>query len=354
MIKKYILIVNMNSNKVQVITGFIVTIIIIGVILAIYYSTRAKKGVTVSVEEKVPNISISGANIAKKTETYMLMTEYYDLPELSKQVKIDVTVTISNSYLIETLKIRRTNGINISEQILDISDGTKTVSFEALTDENMASESGHTIELIYTTYLNTTEVIGASDTVTISEEQLSLATVEGSGSITLTVNNTGLQSDVRITKNYVVITLGTTDIFAGKKVYFASVPGTSKGFKIMDTGSDVIIGKTFYIFEAGNKKIIGTESSETASIEYITYTGGSVSLSAKNVDFQNKLFDITFGSAVLAPPSYTPPPTVYTPPTAPPGVNCSGRVYQNCMDVGCFWYDDNERDPYCSTSSYDD
>ena len=81
----------MNSNKVQAITGFIVTIIIIGIILAIYYSTRVKKGVTVSVEEKVPNISISGANIAKKTtETYMLMTEYYDLPELSKQVKIDV------------------------------------------------------------------------------------------------------------------------------------------------------------------------------------------------------------------------------------------------------------------------
>lgn len=287
----------MNSNKVQAITGFIVTIIIIGVILAIYFSTRTKKSDTGTVEEKVPNISISGINLANKnTETYMLMTEYYDLPELSKQVKIDVTVTISDSYLIETLKIRRTNGTNISEQNLDISDGTKTVSFEALTDENMAS--GHTIEVIYTTYLNTTEVIGASDTVTISVEQLSLASVEGSSPITLTVDNTGLQSDVRITRNYVVITLGTTDIFAGKKVYFAPVPGTIKGFKIMDTGSDVIIGKTFYIFEAGNKKIIGTEPSETASIEYITYTGGSVSLSAKKVNFQNKLFDVSFGAAV--------------------------------------------------------
>jgi hypothetical protein len=285
----------MNSNKVQAITGFIVTIIIIGVILAIYFSTRTKKSDTGTVEEKVPNISISGVNLAKKTETYMLMTEYYDLPELSKQVNIDVTVTISDSYLIETLKIKRTNGTNISEKNLDISDGTKTVSFEALTDENMAS--GHTIEVIYTTYLNTTEVIGASGTITISEEQLSLATVEGSGSITLTVN-TGLQSDVRITKNYVVITLGTTDIFAGKKVYFAPVTGTSKGFKIMDTGSDVIIGKTFYIFDAGNKKVIGTEPSETASIEYITYTGGSISLSAKNVDFQNKLFDVSIGEGV--------------------------------------------------------
>lgn len=286
----------MNSNKVQVITGFIVTIIIIGVILAIYFSTRTKKSDTGTVEEKVPNISISGVNLAKKTETYMLMTEYYNLPELSKQVQIDVTVTISDSYLIETLKIKRTNGTNISEINLDITDGTKTVSFEALTDENMASE--HTIEVIYTTYLNTTEVIGASGTVTISEEQLSLATVEGSGPITLTVNTTGLQSDVRITKNYVVITLGTTDIFAGKTVYFAPVTGTDKGFKIMDTGSDVIIGKTFYIFEAGNKKIIGTEPSESANIEYITYTGGSVSLSAKNVNFQNKLFDVSIGEGV--------------------------------------------------------
>jgi hypothetical protein len=290
MIKKYILIVNMNSNKVQVITGFIVTIIIIGVILAIYFSTRAKKGVTVSVEEKVPNISISGANIAKKTETYMLMTEYYNLPELSKKVKIDVTVNISDSYLIETLKIKRTNGKNISEKILVISDGAKSVSFEALTGENMASE--HTIEVIYTTSLNTTEVIGASATVTISEEHLSLATVEGSGPITLSVNTTGLQSDVKITKNYVVIRLGNTDIFAGKKVYFA--PGTGKGFKIMNTGSDVINGKTFYIFEAGTKKIIGTEPSDSANIKYITYTGGSVSLSEKKLNFKNKLFDVSF------------------------------------------------------------
>ena len=298
----------MNSNKVQAITGFIVTIIIIGVILAIYFSTSTKKSDTGTVEEKVPNISISGINLANKnTETYMLMTEYYDLPELSKQVKIDVIVTISDSYLIETLKIRRTNGTNISEQNLDISDGTKTVSFEALTDENMASGSGHTIEVIYTTYLNTTEVIGASDTVTISVEQLSLASVEGSGSITLTVDNTGLQSDVRITRNYVVITLGTTDIFAGKKVYFS--PASGNGFKIMGASGNslnVVNGKIFYILAAGNKNMIATTATETTATEYLTYTNNTLSLSIKTINFQNKLFDITFGSAVPAPPSVSP------------------------------------------------
>jgi hypothetical protein len=295
MIKKYILIVNMNSNKVQVITGFIVTIIIIGVILAIYFSTRAKKGVTVSVEEKVPNISISGANIAKKTETYMLMTEYYNLPELSKQITLNTTINITDSYLIETLKIKRTNGTFVYEEdLINISDGAQTVSFEALDGENMAST--HTIEVFYTTYVSGSQILGASGTISISEDKLSVAAGE-SDSISLNVSQP-LTTVSKITTNYAVIKFNGTNIFPDKAVYFTPVSTTTNGFKIMGTGTTIIEGRTFYIYAAGNMKMIATEATESANTEFLTYISGVFTLSTKKISFQNKLFDISYGAAV--------------------------------------------------------
>ena len=289
-------------NKKTAITGFILTIIIIGVILAIYFGTRKTND-----PEKEPIISISSAELAaqSETETYKLMTEYYDLPELSKGVEIKTTINVKDSYLIKTLKITRTNGSNVDEQNVPISDGDKTISFKPKPNENMAVT--HTIKVTYTTLVSDTVKDGPSATIAISEDQLSLASTSKSGDISLTVGNPSLSNNVLFTKNYVTIKLGSIDIFPSQQIYFS--PASGNGFKIMGASGNslnVVNGKIFYILAAGNKNMIATTATETTATEYLTYTNNTLSLSIKTINFQNKLFDITFGSAVPAPPSVSP------------------------------------------------
>ena len=285
-------------NKKTVITGFILTIIIIGVILAIYFGTRKTND-----PEKEPIISISSAELAAQseteTETYKMMTEYYDLPELSKGVEIKTTINVKDSYLIKTLKITRTNGSNVDEQNVPISDGDKTISFRPKPNENMAVT--HTIKVTYTTLVSDTVKDGPSATIAISEDQLSLASTSKSGDISLTVGNPSLSNNVLFTKNYVTIKLGSIDIFPSQKIYFS--PASGNGFKIMGASGNslnVVNGKIFYILAAGNKNMIATTATETTATQYLTYTNNTLSLSSKTINIQNKLFDITFGSAVPA------------------------------------------------------
>ena len=298
------------KTKITAITGFMVTIIIIGVILAIYFGTRSGK----STEEKEPIISISSAKLAaqSETETYQMMTEYYNLPELSKGVEIKATINVKDSYLIKTLKITRTNGSNVDEQNVPISDGDKTISFKPKPNENMAAT--HTIKVTYTTLVSDTVKDGPSATIAISEDQLSLASTSKSGDVSLTVGNPSLSTNVLFTKNYVTIKLGSIDIFPNQKIYFS--PASGNGFKIMGASGNslnVVNGKVFYILAAGNKNMIATTATETAATRYLTYTNNTLSLSNKTTNFQNKLFDITFGSAVSAPSTsssgYGSPPT---------------------------------------------
>ena len=301
-------------NKKTVITGFILTIIIIGVILAIYFGTRKTND-----PEKEPIISISSAELVaqSETETYKMMTEYYDLPELSKGVEIKTTINVKDSYLIKTLKITRTNGSNVDEQNVPISDGDKTISFKPKPNENMAVS--HTIKVTYTTLVSDTVKDGPSATIAISEDQLSLASTSKSGDISLTVGNPSLSNNVLFTKNYVTIKLGSIDIFPSQQIYFS--PASGNGFKIMGASGNslnVVNGKIFYILAAGNKNMIATTATETTATEYLTYTNNTLSLSIKTINFQNKLFDITFGSAVPAPPSSTPTPPPSSTPTPPP------------------------------------
>ena len=291
------------KTTITAITGFIVTIIIIGVILAIYFGTRTKKDVTGTTEEKEPIISISSAKLAAQseteTETYQMMTEYYDLPELSKGVEIRATINVKDSYLIKTLKITRTNGNNVDEKNVPISDGDHIISFKPKPNENMAVT--HTIKVTYTTLVSDTVKDGPSATIAISEDQLSLASTSKSGDVSLTVGNPSLSTNVLFTKNYVTIKLGSIDIFPNQKIYFS--PASGNGFKIMGaTGNslNVVNGKVFYILAAGNKNMIATTATETTATKYLTYTNNTLSLSSKTINFQNKLFDITFGSAVPA------------------------------------------------------
>ena len=291
-------------NKKTAITGFILTIIIIGVILAIYFGTRKTND-----PEKEPIISISSAELAAQseteTETYKMMTEYYDLPELSKGVEIKTTINVKDSYLIKTLKITRTNGSNVDEQNVPISDGDKTISFRPKPNENMAVT--HTIKVTYTTLVSDTVKDGPSATIAISEDQLSLASTSKSGDVSLTVGNPSLSNNVLFTKNYVTIKLGSIDIFPSQKIYFS--PASGNGFKIMGASGNslnVVNGKIFYILAAGNKNMIATTATETTATEYLTYTNNTLSLSIKTINIQNKLFDITFGGAVqVVPKPYT-------------------------------------------------
>jgi hypothetical protein len=307
-------------NKKTVITGFILTIIIIGVILAIYFGTRKTND-----PEKEPIISISSAELAaqSETETYKMMTEYYDLPELSKGVEIKTTINVKDSYLIKTLKITRTNGSNVDEQNVPISDGDKTISFKPKPNENMAVT--HTIKVTYTTLVSDTVKDGPSATIAISEDQLSLASTSKSGDVSLTVGNPSLSNNVLFTKNYVTIKLGSIDIFPSQQIYFS--PASGNGFKIMGASGNslnVVNGKIFYILAAGNKNMIATTATETPATEYLTYTNNTLSLSIKTINFQNKLFDITFGSAVPAPPSSTPTPPSVSPYYKTGSYDCTG------------------------------
>ena len=307
-------------NKKTAITGFILTIIIIGVILAIYFGTRKTND-----PEKEPIISISSAELAaqSETETYKMMTEYYDLPELSKGVEIKTTINVKDSYLIKTLKITRTNGSNVDEQNVPISDGDKTISFRPKPNENMAVS--HTIKVTYTTLVSDTVKDGPSATIAISEDQLSLASTSKSGDISLTVGNPSLSNNVLFTKNYVTIKLGSIDIFPSQQIYFS--PASGNGFKIMGASGNslnVVNGKIFYILAAGNKNMIATTATETPATEYLTYTNNTLSLSIKTINFQNKLFDITFGSAVPAPPSSTPTPPSVSPYYKTGSYDCTG------------------------------
>ena len=299
------------KTTITAITGFIVTIIIIGVILAIYFGTRTKKDVTGTTEEKEPIISISSAKLAAQseteTETYQMMTEYYDLPELSKGVEIRATINVKDSYLIKTLKITRNN---VDEKNVPISDGDHIISFKPKPNENMAVT--HIIKVTYTTLVSDTVKDGPSATIAISEDQLSLASTSKSGDVSLTVGNPSLSTNVLFTKNYVTIKLGSINIFPGQQIYFS--PASGNGFKIMGaTGNslNVVNGKVFYILAAGNKNMIATTATETTATQYLTYTNNTLSLSSKTINFQNKLFDITFGSTVSPPTSssgYYPPP----------------------------------------------
>ena len=309
-------------NKKTAITGFILTIIIIGVILAIYFGTRKTND-----PEKEPIISISSAELAAQseteTETYKMMTEYYDLPELSKGVEIKTTINVKDSYLIKTLKITRTNGSNVDEQNVPISDGDKTISFKPKPNENMAVT--HTIKVTYTTLVSDTVKDGPSATIAISEDQLSLASTSKSGDVSLTVGNPSLSNNVLFTKNYVTIKLGSIDIFPSQQIYFS--PASGNGFKIMGASGNslnVVNGKIFYILAAGNKNMIATTATETTATEYLTYTNNTLSLSIKTINFQNKLFDITFGSAVPAPPSSTPTPPSVSPYYKTGSYDCTG------------------------------
>jgi hypothetical protein len=242
------------------------------------------------------------------------MTEYYDLPELSKGVEIKTTINVKDSYLIKTLKITRTNGSNVDVQDVPISDGDKTISFKPKPNENMAVS--HTIKVTYTTAVSDTVKDGPSATIAISEDQLSLASTSKSGDVSLTVSDPSLSNNVLFTKNYVTIKLGTTDIFPEQQIYFS--PASGNGFKIMGASGNslnIVNGKVFYILAAGNKNMIATTATETPATEYLTYTDNTLSLSIKTINFQNKLFDITFGSAVPAPPSSTPTPSSTPSPT---------------------------------------
>ena len=95
---------------------FLITVIVIGIIFYIYFLRTGKKPAPAPSdigEEKLPTISMSAA-IEKPTsvEEYGMMTEYYntdDLAELSKNVRIKLTLIIEKAFLITKITIKRTN-----------------------------------------------------------------------------------------------------------------------------------------------------------------------------------------------------------------------------------------------------
>lgn len=284
-------------SKNSTIIGLGIFVVLLVIVLIIYLFTRPGK----PTEEKEPIISISSVNLAKQskteTETYKTMTEYYDLPELSKGLEIKTTINVKDSYLIKTFKITRTNGSIVDVQDIPISDGDKIIYFKPKPNENMAVT--HTIKVTYTTFISDTVKDGPSTTVSISEEQLSLASVNKSGDVSLLVGDQSLSTNVIFMKNYVTVKLGTTDIFPDQRVYFS--PASGNGFKIMGAEGNslnVVDAKIFYILAAGNKNMIATTETETPYTQYLTYTDNTLSLSNKTTNFQNKLFDISFGDAI--------------------------------------------------------
>jgi hypothetical protein len=296
MIKK-MLYYNSKMSKNSTIIGLGIFVVLLVIVLIIYLFTRPSK----PTEEKEPIISISSVKLAKQseteTETYKTMTEYYDLPELSKGLEIKTTINVKDSYLIKTFKITRTNGSNVDVQDIPISDGDKIIYFKPKPNENMAVT--HTIKVTYTTFVSDTVKDGPSTTVSISEEQLSLASVNKSSDVSLLVGDQSISTNVIFMKNYVTVKLGTTDIFLYQRVYFS--PASGNGFKIIGAEGnsfDVVDGKIFYILAAGNKNMIATTATETPDTQYLTYTDNTLSLSNKTTNFQNKLFDISFGDAI--------------------------------------------------------
>ena len=288
---------NSKMSKNSTIIGLGIFVVLLVIVLIIYLFTRPGK----PTEEKEPIISISSVNLAKQskteTETYKTMTEYYDLPELSKGLEIKTTINVKDSYLIKTFKITRTNGSIVDVQDIPISDGDKIIYFKPKPNENMAVT--HTIKVTYTTFISDTVKDGPSTTVSISEEQLSLASVNKSGDVSLLVGDQSLSTNVIFMKNYVTVKLGTTDIFPDQRVYFS--PASGNGFKIMGAEGNslnVVDAKIFYILAAGNKNMIATTETETPYTQYLTYTDNTLSLSNKTTNFQNKLFDISFGDAI--------------------------------------------------------
>ena len=286
---------NSKMSKNSTIIGLGIFVVLLVIALIVYLFTRPSK----STEEKEPIISISSVKLAKQTETenYKMMTEYYSLPELSKGVEIKTTINVKDSYLIKTFKITRTNGSNVDVQDIPISDGDKIIYFKPKPNENMAVT--HTIKVTYTTFVSDTVKDGPSTTVSISEEQLSLASVNKSGDVSLLVGDQSLSTNVIFMKNYVTVKLGTTDIFPDQRVYFS--PASGNGFKIMGAEGNslnVVDAKIFYILAAGNKNMIATTETETPYTQYLTYTDNTLSLSNKTTNFQNKLFDISFGDAI--------------------------------------------------------
>ena len=269
-------------------------LILIGIAFVIYYLfIRTSK----STEEKEPIISVSGAELVS-TENYTPF-EYYttqELTEFSKNVKIRIKLVIYDSYLINSLSIRRKHGSYAidTKNLADIKDGEQTIEYSPNENENMIGD--HNILVQYTTKSDPNTVKnGATTNVNVTGEHLQMTNIEGQNSVVLEVTSPTINTQIITSQKLVTVKYNGKDIFDGDDVYLTPVvtTGNNKGFKINGTGRSSIQGKIFYFLNAGNKKMIGNKPSDDDDTLYITYKDNKISLSNKKTDFSNKLFDVT-------------------------------------------------------------
>ena len=269
-------------------------LILIGIAFVIYYLFI---GTSKSTEEKEPIISVSGAELVS-TENYTPF-EYYttqELTEFSKNVKIRIKLVIYDSYLINSLSIRRKHGSYAidTKNLADIKDGEQTIEYSPNENENMIGD--HNILVQYTTKSDPNTVKnGATTNVNVTGEHLQMTNIEGQNSVVLEVTSPTINTQIITSQKLVTVKYNGKDIFDGDDVYLTPVvtTGNNKGFKINGTGRSSIQGKIFYFLNAGNKKMIGNKPSDDDDTLYITYKDNKISLSNKKTDFSNKLFDVT-------------------------------------------------------------
>ena len=269
-------------------------LILIGIAFVIYYLfIRTSK----STEEKEPIISVSGAELVS-TENYTPF-EYYttqELTEFSKNVKIRIKLVIYDSYLINSLSIRRKHGSYAidTKNLADIKDGEQTIEYSPNENENMIGD--HNILVQYTTKSDPNTVKnGATTNVNVTGEHLQMTNIEGQNSVVLEVTSPTINTQIITSQKLVTVKYNGKDIFDGDDVYLTPVvtTGNNKGFKINGTGRSSIQGKIFYFLNAGNKKMIGNKPSDDDDTLYITYKDNKITLSNKKTDFSYKLFDVT-------------------------------------------------------------
>ena len=293
-------------SKKPAIIGLGIFVALVIIALIIYLFTRPSK----SSEEKEPKISVSSAELVS-TENYTPF-EYYttqELTEFSKNVKIAIKLVVSDSYLIETLKIRRKHGsYAIDTKNLTIKDGEQTIEFSPNENENMVGD--HNILVQYTTKSDpNTEKNGATTNVAITGEHLQMTKLDGKNSVELEVTSPTINTQIITSQKLVTVKYNGKDIFDGDDVYLTPiVTDVNNGFKINGTGRGTIQGKIFYFLNAGNKKMIGNKPTDENDTLYITYKNNTISLSKKTTDFAYKLFDVTLTDDNKA-VTVSPPPT---------------------------------------------
>ena len=289
---------------------FLITVIVIGIIFYIYFLRTGKNPAPAPApapapsdigEEKLPTISFS-TSLEKPTsvEEYGMMTEYYntdDLAELSKTVRIKLTLNIDKAFLIDRITIKRTNGTRIVEKTIEnttidpLITGPNVIYLNPESGENMIGT--HIIQVSYYTFFDKDqERTGPEGIAEITDESISLLSVSGN-SINL---DTRYSSIGNYTENYLEIkNVDSDDVIFGSDVYFQT-DGTDGGFNIMGSDNVNVNGKKFFLIniDGTNWKFQTTLTNDNAMYYLMRDTSGVINLTSEEQEdnIKSKLFTI--------------------------------------------------------------